>query len=173
LQLGFSHQQQSEVTHPHPDCVNSCVLFSLILHKLIHREANTPANAAVRQAVSASVEQVELGDELRKVVNLAPVRSREELPNTGWVQHTIESALWAVMTTQSFEEALIQAVNLGHDADTTGTVAGAIAGALYGLDAIPARWKEVIHGEYPLKSGKLWFLADFIQLADQLSALES
>lgn len=162
---------QSEVTHLHADCVNACVLFSLILHKLIHRDASTPANAAIRHAVSASVDQVELGDEMKKLVALAPVRSREELPNTGWVQHTLESALWAVMTTQSFEEALVQAVNLGHDADTTGTVAGAIAGALYGIDAIPLRWKEVIHGEYPLKSGKLWFLTDLLKLTDQLMSI--
>jgi ADP-ribosyl-[dinitrogen reductase] hydrolase len=164
---------QSQVTHLHADCVNACMLFSLILHKLIHRDAGTPANAAIRQAVSSSAEQVELSSELRKAVILAPVRSREELPNTGWVLHTIESALWAVMTTQSFEEALVQAVNLGHDADTTGTVAGAIAGALYGVDAIPIRWKEVIHGEYPIKSGKLWFLKDFIKLADDLVAFGS
>ncbi len=79
------------------------------------------------------------------------MRFRKDLPNTGWVRHTLESALWAVLTTQSFEEALVQAVNLGNDADTTGAVAGAIAGAIYGLSGIPTRWKDVLHGEYPLQ----------------------
>ena len=94
-----------------------------------------------------------------------PVRMRNDLKNSGWVRHTLETALWATMTTLSFEEALVKAVNLGNDADTGGAITGAIAGALYGLSGIPARWKEAIHGEYPLRSGKLWFLNDFIDLA--------
>jgi len=105
------------------------------------------------------------------VIDLAPVRSRDNLRNTGWVRHTVESALWAVLTTRSFEEALVKAVNLGNDADTGGAITGAIAGALYGLSGIPTRWKEAIHGVYPLRSGKLWFLNDFIDLADRLAAL--
>ena len=162
---------QSEITHPHPDCVNACVFMNLILRELIHRGSNTPPDAALRLAISNAADQVSLGEELRMVVDLSPVRTREELRNSGWVRHTIESSLWAVLNTRSFEEALVQAVNLGDDADTTGAVTGAIAGALYGLGAIPHRWKKAIHGEYPIKSGKLWFMQDFIQLADQLANL--
>jgi ADP-ribosyl-[dinitrogen reductase] hydrolase len=99
------------------------------------------------------------------------MRSRHDLKNTGWVLHTLESSLWAALTTQSFEEALVQAVNLGSDADTTGTVTGTIAGAMYGVNAIPARWKDLLHGEYPLKSGRIWLTQDFINLADKLSNL--
>ncbi len=162
---------QSEVTHPHPDCMNACVLINLILAELVHRRPGSPTDAALRQAVANAVEQVDLGNDFRLLVDLAPVRSRDYLKNTGWVRHTVESALWAVLTTRSFEEALIQAVNLGWDADTTGCVTGAVAGALYGLEAIPKRWSETLHGEYPLRSGRLWFLKDFIALADQLSSI--
>jgi ADP-ribosyl-[dinitrogen reductase] hydrolase len=58
------------------------------------------------------------------------------------VIHTLEAAMWSVETTQSFEAALIKAVNLGDDADTVGAVTGQLAGALYGLRAIPQRWLE-------------------------------
>ncbi len=162
---------QSEVTHPHPDCLNACVLINLILSDLVHRQPGSPPDAAMRQALASAVEQVDLGDDFRLMVDLAPVRARENLKNTGWVRHTVESALWAVLTTRSFEEALVQAVNLGWDADTTGSVTGAIAGALYGLEAIPARWREALHGEYPLRTGRLWFQKDFIELADKLAAI--
>jgi ADP-ribosylglycohydrolase len=47
-------------------------------------------------------------------------------------------------------------------------VAGALAGAAYGLDAIPARWREVLQGEWPLGSGRIWRAADLALLADQL-----
>jgi ADP-ribosyl-[dinitrogen reductase] hydrolase len=172
LLIAESHLQ-SEITHQHPDCINGSILVNLILHKLIHQSMNKPSNATVRDAILEAAEQVNLSKDLRLAIDLAPVRSRNDLKNTGWVLHTIESALWAVQTTMSFEEALVQAVNLGGDADTTGTVTGAIAGALYGLENIPERWKNKVHGEYPIHSGRLWFLADFITLADRLAAISS
>lgn len=58
---------------------------------------------------------------------------------------TLEVALWAVLHTLSFEDAVVAAVNRGADADTVGAVTGAIAGAWYGLEAIPKRWRDVVH----------------------------
>lgn len=162
---------QSEVTHPHPDCLNACILINLILGELVQRKPGASTDAALRLAVANAANQVDLDEDFRLLVDLAPVRSRENLRNTGWVRHTVESALWAVLTTRSFEEALVQAVNLGWDADTTGTVTGALAGALYGLDSIPSRWRKIVHGEYPIRSGKLWFEQNFISLADDLAGI--
>lgn len=162
---------QSEVTHKHPDAVNGAILVNLILRKMLLRENSVSPGAALRAAIVECSRQVNLSEEFCMAIDLAPVRLRDDLKNSGWVLHTIESSLWAALTTQSFEEALVQAVNLGSDADTTGSVTGAIAGAMYGLEAIPARWQEKLHGEYPLRSGKIWLVKDFIDLADQLSAL--
>lgn len=67
-------------------------------------------------------------------------RPRAEVSASGFYKDTLEAALWAVATTSSFEAALIAAVNLGDDADTVGAVAGQLAGAVYGLSAIPQRW---------------------------------
>ena len=64
----------------------------------------------------------------------------EDISSTGFVVHTLEAAIWSVGTTDSFEAALVRAVNLGDDADTVGAVAGQIAGARYGLGSIPERW---------------------------------
>lgn len=69
---------------------------------------------------------------------------RGEIRSSGYVIHTLEAALWSVGTTSSFEEALILAVNLGHDADTVGAVTGQLAGAMYGASAIPSRWLEPV-----------------------------
>lgn len=71
-------------------------------------------------------------------------KHRDDISSQGYVVHTLEASLWSVYTTDSFQAALIKAVNLGHDADTVGAVTGQIAGALYGLEAIPARWKNVL-----------------------------
>jgi ADP-ribosyl-[dinitrogen reductase] hydrolase len=164
---------QSEVTHKNSDAVNSAILLNLILRKLILREPSTPPGAALRAAIVECTAQVNLTEEFLLAISLAPMRSRDDLKNSGWALHTFESALWATLTTQSFEEALVHAVNLGNDADTTGTVTGALAGAMYGLSGIPARWKDLLHGEYPLRSGRIWFTQDFIDLADRLGNLPS
>ena len=102
-------------------------------------------------------------------IEAAPTKRRDELPNSGWVRHTVESAIWGLLTTHSFEEAVVQVVNLGNDADTAGAVVGALAGAAYGLPAIPAAWRAALHGEWPLRSGVRWDEARLVALADQLA----
>jgi ADP-ribosyl-[dinitrogen reductase] hydrolase len=59
---------------------------------------------------------------------------------SGYVVDTLRSVLQSLMNTGSFEECLIDVVNRGGDADTTGAIAGMLAGALYGISALPARW---------------------------------
>ncbi len=169
--LAEESRLQSEVTHIHPDCVSGCTFFTLLLAELVGQSEPLPPDAALRAAITTAAEQAQFHEEFRLIIDLAAVRSRELLANTGWVRHTIEASLWGLLTTRSFEEALVQAVNLGNDADTTGAVTGAIAGALYGLSGIPQRWKDAIHGEYPIGTGKIWLCSDFIDLADRLNAL--
>lgn len=164
---------QSEVTHMHKDCIDACVFTNMLLSWIVNGRRNSPPGALLREGIAAIVDKVTFDPDFRTIIELAAVRTREDLPNSGWVRHTLESALWAVLTTQSFEEALVQAVNLGNDADTTGAVAGAIAGAMYGYSGIPSRWKDILHGEYPLNSKHIWFCNDFAKLADDLAALSN
>ena len=67
-----------------------------------------------------------------------------DLPASGYVIDTLEAALWAFHRTDSFREGVLSAVNLGHDADTTGAVCGQLAGAYYGVDGIPREWRECL-----------------------------
>lgn len=53
---------------------------------------------------------------------------------------TIKAAVYCFMNTDSYEEAVLMAVNLGDDTDTTASVTGALAGIYYGFDAIPEKW---------------------------------
>ena len=71
-------------------------------------------------------------------------KTREEVNNSGWAVSTLQAALWAFETTETFEDGMIAAVNLGGDADSIGAVYGQIAGAFYGYDAIPGRWLNVV-----------------------------
>jgi ADP-ribosyl-[dinitrogen reductase] hydrolase len=65
-----------------------------------------------------------------------------------------------VHCTDSFESAVLAAVNLGDDADTTAAIAGQLAGAVYGVDAIPESWRErIVMGD------------EILALADELREL--
>ena len=157
---------QSRVTHPHPECEAASVFVNALIYGLLH---GLPPAGAVDRALEA----VDVPAPLRAAIEQAPSRSRDELQNSGWVRHTVESAVWGLLTTGTFEEALVQVVNLGNDADTAGAVAGALAGAAYGMDAIPLRWRQVLHGEWPPGSGARWQTNDLIALADRLTRIDA
>ena len=82
--------------------------------------------------------------------------------NSGWAVSTLDAALWAFNTTESFADGLIAAVNLGGDSDSIGAVYGQITGAFYGFDAIPDRW---------VKAVKTWEKVDTL-IESFLNALE-
>jgi len=69
-------------------------------------------------------------------------RDPPDIKGTGYVVQSLEAALWAFYHGSSFEEGCLLAVNLGDDADTTGALYSQLAGAFYGVDGIPAGWRE-------------------------------
>ncbi len=152
---------QSRVTHVHIDCLAACVFANTMIAALLRGATPTEAFDEARTTVP-------LSDDLRDTVELAASRRRERLRNSGWVHHTLESALWGLLNTDSFEEAVVQVVNLGGDADSAGTVVGALAGAAYGLSAIPERWRAALRGAWPPRSETIWTADDFATLAERL-----
>jgi ADP-ribosyl-[dinitrogen reductase] hydrolase len=62
----------------------------------------------------------------------------------GYVLHTLEASMWCLLNTGSFQEAVLTAVNLGEDTDTTGCVTGGLARVRYGLEEIPKEWLDAI-----------------------------
>ncbi len=69
---------------------------------------------------------------------------RTEISGSGYVLHTLEASLWCFLTSNSYEEATLKAVNLGSDTDTTGAVTGGLAGLYYGVSQIPTEWTEIL-----------------------------
>ena len=66
--------------------------------------------------------------------------SKDDIKSTGYVVDTLEASLWSFLNTDSFEEAVVGAVNLGGDTDTIGAITGSMAGIVYGKKEIPSRW---------------------------------
>ena len=68
----------------------------------------------------------------------------EELPSWGYALNTWNIALWSLLTTDNYRDCVLKAVNLGGDADTNAAVAGALAGVIYGKEAIPHEWMDAL-----------------------------
>ena len=111
---------QSKITHASEECC----LYANLLAKVLY--AGDPFITAVDEYV------------------LPDATPWSELPATGYVKNTFQTAMWAARNSHSFEECLLLAVNRRGDADTIGAVAGQIAGAMYGYKDIPERWRKVL-----------------------------
>ena len=66
----------------------------------------------------------------------------EEIQSNSDVIESLEATIWSLVTTRNFEQAVIKAVNLGHDTDTIGALTGGLAGLYYGIQGIPKRWLD-------------------------------
>ena len=68
----------------------------------------------------------------------------EQIKTTGYVIDSIETAVWCLLTTDSYKDCMLKAINLGDDTDTVAAIAGGLAGLYYGFEEIPKDWLAVI-----------------------------
>lgn len=125
----------SRITHANPIAVDATVALNAAIAGLLNDPGADPLKIA-----SETAETAELRDALSQVPNL----EARNLPAGGAAVETMQAAFWAITHHDSLEETVVAAVNLGHDADTTGAVAGALAGARWGSEAIPERWLDIL-----------------------------
>lgn len=125
----------SRITHANPLAVDACVALNAAIAALLDDPACDPIEAALDAASEPDV---------RAALEATPGHGAEPDDAGGYVLATLQSAFWAVTRHDTFEDAIVAAVNLGQDADTTGAVAGALAGAKWGHQAVPARWRDAL-----------------------------
>jgi ADP-ribosyl-[dinitrogen reductase] hydrolase len=100
-----------------------------------------PSSASVRTQIIGSV--VLSRPAIAEIANGSfKHKDPPELIGSGFVVRSLEAALWAFHRSDDFREGALRAVNLGDDADTTGAIYGQLAGAYYGVNAIPQDWIE-------------------------------
>ncbi len=142
-QLGRLAAESSLTTHASPQCLSACRYLALLLAGLIHgidrREMLDPA----WPPLEALREAEPLHREVELIVS-GSYREKQppEIQGSGYVIQCLEAALWAFHDANDFSEAVLLAVNLGDDADTTGAVCGQLAGACWGESGIPAMWRQ-------------------------------
>lgn len=137
--------ESARTTHAAPECIDACRLLGAALSRAL---AGAP-----RDAVTAPPWPELTGAGTRPIVPriraIADGGWRDKSPQTlrgsGYVVDSLEAALWCFHRSATFAESVLAAVNLGDDADTTAAVCGQLAGAHYGVEAIPADWRARVH----------------------------
>jgi len=120
-----------------------------------HVTHNNPVSDAACEFIALAVQDFVRGEPLRHVYRqrIAPFiahhqefafRRRRRQNPSGWIVETMQAVLQALLETDSVESCLIDVTNRGGDADTTGAIAGMLAGALYGMRSLPPRWLKAL-----------------------------
>jgi ADP-ribosyl-[dinitrogen reductase] hydrolase len=135
----------SAITHADPRCQWGCVFLNRTLANLIH-DVDSPLESALQQAYRAPDE---LRTALQRVQEIQTAESERtefecELSTTGYVVDSLQAGLYYGLTAESVEHAVTRSVNEGGDTDTVGAIAGAVAGARFGVNSIPERWRAEI-----------------------------
>lgn len=135
--------ESSRTTHGAPQAVDACIYYAgLMIGALQGVDKETllrplyapipdywetrPMHAAVREVLRPDLAELE----------------PPEIRGDGYVVRSLQAALWAFARCDSFREGCLLAANLGEDADTTAAIYGQLAGAWYGVDNIPADWRQ-------------------------------
>jgi ADP-ribosyl-[dinitrogen reductase] hydrolase len=146
--------ESSRTTHGAQECIEACQLFAEMICLALSGQSKDQILFETKVKVSApKINEIANGNYAQKTIT--------QVRGTGYVVESLEAALWCFYQTDTFESAILQAANLGDDADTTAAICGQIAGAYYGESKIPARWLE-----------KLFMRNEIAELADKLSKVE-
>ncbi len=127
-------RRQSMATHGAAEAVDACAAFAEWLILVINGQSKEEVLAHAIPDLAPAVAAVINGSWRGK--------TREQISSSGYVVHSLEAAIWCVAYTGCFREAVLLAANLGDDADTVAAITGQLAGALCGVEGIPADWLE-------------------------------
>ena len=150
----------SRTTHGAEEAIDACRYFAGLLLGALHGVDKETLLSAAYCPVEGLWEKSPLAEKIAAIADGSfKHRDPPDIKGTGYVVDSLEAALWAFHRSRDFREGALLAVNLGDDADTTGAIYGQIAGAYFGVEAIPAKWRE-----------NLTMTAEITSMADSLYA---
>lgn len=134
-------EKVSAITHAHARSRMACVFYGLLVRQLMLGWQPMAALDSARSEFTGWYERSPEFSRFNHILedNLASL-PEGEIVSTGYVLHTLHASLWCLLTTDNYRDCVLKAVNLGGDTDTTGCVAGGLAGVVYGMKSIPADW---------------------------------
>lgn len=131
----------SQLTHASDISKMSCFIYTEFLKNIIFTKNPIEAIKSIRNIDYSKYFSKEAINEHKTLLsNGFTYMNDEKIRESGYVVDTLISALYSIIKTKNYEDAIKMAVNLGYDTDTVAGITGSIAGILYGGKAIPERW---------------------------------
>lgn len=138
----------THMTHPHPEAEWCSIFYNLFICGLVRGKGKESSyQRALERAPLDDLSLQRIAQRFHGFPSALVTIDESKIRSSGYCVDTLEAALWALWTTESAEECIVRAANLGDDADTVAAVAGGMAGALYGQSDLPSRWMVKLEEE--------------------------
>jgi ADP-ribosylglycohydrolase len=142
-------KQVSSITHGHIHSIISCFYYLEFMKQLVEGKDKFEIYKNLQLEITDYLNFISINPYEIAVFDRLFKKNIYELPegeisSKGYVLDTLEASIWCLLTTDNYKDAILKAVNLGEDTDTTGAVTGGLAGLLYGYDIIPENWINTI-----------------------------
>ncbi len=139
----------SSMTHSHIYSIVGCFIYSVYICELLNEKDKWKAyknTQTILQEICQMHSELNIIREIYGKIICEDISKLKEkdVKSSGYVVDSLEASLWCVLTTNTYEEAVLKAVNLGEDSDTIGALTGGIAGIIYGYNSIPQKWINVL-----------------------------
>lgn len=153
----------SSITHAHIRSVIACFYYLEFARELINNKNAFEVYQQLQQAIPEFLNELQINSfEIKLFSRLLAEnifdKPVEEIRSSGYVLHSLEASIWCLLTTNSYSEAVLKAVNLGEDTDSTAAITGGLAGILYGTKNISQNWIDNLARK-----------VDIFELADRLA----
>lgn len=141
-------EEVTRITHAHPRSILGSYIYIELLQNLFANMDKGLAYKEMQIYIRKSYSDYPFKDELQNYNNILEGNLYEikeaDIKSSGYVVDTLEASIWAFLTTNSYKEAVLKAVNLGGDTDTIAFITGSLAGIYYKMDQIPIEWMDQI-----------------------------
>ncbi|MCD0464618.1 ADP-ribosylglycohydrolase family protein [Flavobacterium sp. ENC] len=135
----------SSITHAHFRSVFACFVYVVYCLEILKEKDKFEAYSEVQIILSKFLQnkkynpaEIQLFD--RVLINDISKYPEVNIHSSGYVLDSLQASLWCFLNSDSYEETVLKAVNLGEDTDTTAAIAGGLAGIYYGIEKIPKKW---------------------------------
>jgi ADP-ribosylglycohydrolase len=139
-------KEVSSITHAHFRSCFSCFIYCVLGIHILKGEDKISAYKKMQIDIKKFVEINTFNTNELKLFNKITENEiwylkESEIKSSGYVLDSLEASIWSFYKTDSYEEAVLKAVNLGEDTDTTGAITGGLAGLYYGINNISELWR--------------------------------
>ncbi len=139
----------SGITHRHLRAQMACGFYFFMIKHILNDRDNKSLKVCMQEGIKEGYEYYSRNDSdiserefFKRIIDVERLSGIDPyaIKSSGYVIDTIEAVVWSIITTSTYKECELKAVNLGGDADTVGAIAGGFAGLYYGYESIPKEW---------------------------------